>query len=123
MRAHSTTSEDIKQELNLPNLLEHSSFPIPASAAARNSISEHNNNIINNNTDDDNDQKDNTCQLLRNNDDETWKAYLENPFTTAIMSMQGDEESATALGILYDYYKVGERCFFLQILCAWFFYL
>jgi len=106
MRAHSTTSEDIKQELNLPNLLEHSSFPIPASAAARNSISEHNNNIINNNTDDDNDQKDNTCQLLRNNDDETWKAYLENPFTTAIMSMQGDEESATALGILYDYYKV-----------------
>jgi len=48
----------------------------------------------------------NSRSFLRLSDDETWKAYLENPFTTAIMSNQGDEESATALGILYDYYKV-----------------
>lgn len=48
----------------------------------------------------------NSHSFLRLSDDETWKAYLENPFTTAIMSNQGDEESATALGILYDYYKV-----------------
>ncbi|XP_076804990.1 grainyhead-like protein 1 homolog isoform X1 [Clavelina lepadiformis] len=42
-------------------------------------------------------------------EDEAWRSYLENPVTaatTALMSIQGDEDSAAALDILYDYYKV-----------------
>ncbi|XP_076016783.1 grainyhead-like protein 2 homolog isoform X2 [Genypterus blacodes] len=42
-------------------------------------------------------------------EDETWKSYLENPLTAAtkaMMSINGDEDSAAALGLLYDYYKV-----------------
>ncbi|XP_037533248.1 grainyhead-like protein 2 homolog [Nematolebias whitei] len=38
---------------------------------------------------------------------ETW--YLENPLTAAtkaMMSINGDEDSAAALGLLYDYYKI-----------------
>lgn len=43
-------------------------------------------------------------------EDEAWKSYLENPLTAAtkaMMSINGDEDSAAALGLLYDYYKVG----------------
>ncbi|KAM4632853.1 grainyhead-like protein 1 homolog [Polymixia lowei] len=42
-------------------------------------------------------------------DDEVWRAFLESPLTAAskaMMSVNGDEESASALGLLYDYYKV-----------------
>ncbi len=42
-------------------------------------------------------------------EDEAWKTYLENPLTAAtkaMMSINGDEDSVAALGILYDYYKV-----------------
>ncbi|XP_034552844.1 grainyhead-like protein 2 homolog isoform X2 [Notolabrus celidotus] len=42
-------------------------------------------------------------------DDEAWRSYLENPLTAAtkaMMSINGDEDSAAALGLLYDYYKV-----------------
>ncbi|KAM4693837.1 grainyhead-like protein 1 homolog isoform 2-T2 [Discoglossus pictus] len=42
-------------------------------------------------------------------EDEAWKSFLENPLTAAtkaMMSINGDEDSAAALGILYDYYKV-----------------
>ncbi|XP_051579605.1 grainyhead-like protein 1 homolog isoform X2 [Myxocyprinus asiaticus] len=42
-------------------------------------------------------------------DDEAWKSFLENPLTAAtkaMMSINGDEDSAAALGLLYDYYKV-----------------
>uniref|UniRef100_A0A8C0IRQ5 Grainyhead like transcription factor 2 n=1 Tax=Chelonoidis abingdonii TaxID=106734 RepID=A0A8C0IRQ5_CHEAB len=42
-------------------------------------------------------------------EDEAWKSYLENPLTAAtkaMMSINGDEDSAAALGLLYDYYKV-----------------
>jgi len=87
MRARSTASEDIKlkSELTLGNVVSDKLLPITIQK--------------------ENTQKD-SCLLKSKDDDETWKAYLENPFTTAIMSMQGDEESATALGILYDYYKV-----------------
>lgn len=44
-----------------------------------------------------------------NNEDEAWRSYLENPLTAAtkaMMSINGDEDSAAALGLLYDYYKV-----------------
>ncbi|KAF7652933.1 hypothetical protein LDENG_00089820, partial [Lucifuga dentata] len=44
-----------------------------------------------------------------NSEDEAWKSYLENPLTAAtkaMMSINGDEDSAAALGLLYDYYKV-----------------
>ncbi|KAM5163302.1 grainyhead-like protein 1 homolog isoform 2-T2 [Mantella aurantiaca] len=44
-----------------------------------------------------------------NSDDEAWKTFLENPLTAAtkaMMSINGDEDSAAALGLLYDYYKV-----------------
>ncbi|XP_061571934.1 grainyhead-like protein 2 homolog [Cololabis saira] len=44
-----------------------------------------------------------------NSEDEAWKNYLENPLTAAtkaMMSINGDEDSAAALGLLYDYYKV-----------------
>nr|AAI69982.1 Grhl1 protein [Xenopus laevis] len=43
------------------------------------------------------------------NEDEAWKSFLENPLTAAtkaMMSINGDEDSAAALGLLYDYYKV-----------------
>ncbi|XP_073341642.1 grainyhead-like protein 2 homolog isoform X2 [Pagrus major] len=42
-------------------------------------------------------------------EDEAWRNYLENPLTAAtkaMMSINGDEDSAAALGLLYDYYKV-----------------
>ncbi|XP_015259348.1 PREDICTED: grainyhead-like protein 2 homolog [Cyprinodon variegatus] len=42
-------------------------------------------------------------------EDEAWKNYLENPLTAAtkaMMSINGDEDSVAALGLLYDYYKV-----------------
>ncbi|KAL0967266.1 hypothetical protein UPYG_G00250060 [Umbra pygmaea] len=42
-------------------------------------------------------------------EDDAWRAFLENPLTAAskaMMSINGDEDSANALGILYDYYKV-----------------
>ncbi|KAJ8353747.1 hypothetical protein SKAU_G00213140 [Synaphobranchus kaupii] len=42
-------------------------------------------------------------------EDEAWKSYLENPLTAAtkaMMSINGDDDSAAALGLLYDYYKV-----------------
>ncbi|KAJ8273448.1 hypothetical protein GJAV_G00101730 [Gymnothorax javanicus] len=41
-------------------------------------------------------------------EDEAWKSYLENPLTAAtkaMMSINGDEDSAAALGLLYDYYR------------------
>ncbi|XP_056237907.1 grainyhead-like protein 2 homolog isoform X2 [Seriola aureovittata] len=47
-----------------------------------------------------------------NSEDEAWRSYLENPLTAAtkaMMSINGDEDSAAALGLLYDYYKVRER--------------
>ncbi|XP_078069276.1 grainyhead-like protein 1 homolog isoform X2 [Mustelus asterias] len=43
------------------------------------------------------------------NEDEAWKSFLENPLTAAtkaMMSINGDDDSAAALGLLYDYYKV-----------------
>ncbi|XP_053183613.1 grainyhead-like protein 2 homolog [Scomber japonicus] len=50
-----------------------------------------------------------------NSEDEAWRSYLENPLTAAtkaMMSINGDEDSAAALGLLYDYYKVPKekRC-------------
>lgn len=45
-------------------------------------------------------------------EDEAWKSFLENPLTAAtkaMMSINGDEDSAAALGLLYDYYKVLEE--------------
>ncbi|KAG8005320.1 Grainyhead-like protein 2-like protein [Nibea albiflora] len=42
-------------------------------------------------------------------EDEAWRSYLENPLTAAtkaMMTMNGDDDSANALGLLYDYYKV-----------------
>ncbi len=45
-------------------------------------------------------------------EDEAWKSFLENPLTAAtkaMMSINGDEDSAAALGLLYDYYKVSEN--------------
>lgn len=47
-------------------------------------------------------------------EDEAWKSFLENPLTAAtkaMMSINGDEDSAAALGLLYDYYKVSPKCF------------
>lgn len=44
-----------------------------------------------------------------NGDDDAWRSYLENPLTAAtkaMMSINGDEDSAAALGLLYDFYKV-----------------
>ncbi|KTG47138.1 hypothetical protein cypCar_00012741 [Cyprinus carpio] len=41
-------------------------------------------------------------------EDEAWRSYLENPLTAAtkaMMSINGDEDSAAALGLLYEYYK------------------
>uniref|UniRef100_A0A8C4HXS8 Grainyhead like transcription factor 1 n=1 Tax=Dicentrarchus labrax TaxID=13489 RepID=A0A8C4HXS8_DICLA len=45
-------------------------------------------------------------------EDEAWKSFLENPLTAAtkaMMSINGDEDSAAALGLLYDYYKVQKK--------------
>lgn len=47
-------------------------------------------------------------------EDEAWKSFLENPLTAAtkaMMSINGDEDSAAALGLLYDYYKVQQSRF------------
>lgn len=44
-----------------------------------------------------------------NCDDDAWRSYLENPLTAAtkaMMSINGDEDSAAALSLLYDFYKV-----------------
>lgn len=46
-----------------------------------------------------------------NSDDDAWRSYLENPLTAAtkaMMSINGDEDSAAALGLLYDFYKVSK---------------
>lgn len=46
-------------------------------------------------------------------EDEAWRAYLENPLTAAtkaMMSINGDEDSVAALGLLYEYYKVRRLC-------------
>ncbi|KAM6909721.1 grainyhead-like protein 2 homolog [Xenentodon cancila] len=50
-----------------------------------------------------------TSRRVFSSEDEAWKSYLENPLTAAtkaMMSINGDEDSAAALGLLYDYYKV-----------------
>ncbi|XP_072251028.1 grainyhead-like protein 2 homolog isoform X2 [Leuresthes tenuis] len=50
-----------------------------------------------------------TPRRVFSSEDEAWKSYLENPLTAAtkaMMSINGDEDSAAALGLLYDYYKV-----------------
>ncbi|XP_047196992.1 grainyhead-like protein 2 homolog [Hippoglossus stenolepis] len=50
-----------------------------------------------------------TSGRVFSSDDEAWRGYLENPLsaaTKAMMSINGDEDSAAALGLLYDYYKV-----------------
>ncbi|XP_062406942.1 grainyhead-like protein 1 homolog [Sardina pilchardus] len=42
-------------------------------------------------------------------EDDAWRSFLENPLTAAskaMMSINGDEDSAAALSFLYDYYKV-----------------
>ncbi|KAM6968277.1 grainyhead-like protein 2 homolog [Aplochiton taeniatus] len=42
-------------------------------------------------------------------EDEVWRTYLENPLTAAtkaMMSLNGDEDGAAALCLLYDYYKI-----------------
>ncbi|CAK6949323.1 grainyhead-like transcription factor 2b [Scomber scombrus] len=51
-------------------------------------------------------------------EDEAWRSYLENPLTAAtkaMMSINGDEDSANALGLLYDYYKVPKEKRLLQV--------
>uniref|UniRef100_A0A669B3P6 Grainyhead-like transcription factor 2b n=1 Tax=Oreochromis niloticus TaxID=8128 RepID=A0A669B3P6_ORENI len=51
-------------------------------------------------------------------EDEAWRSYLENPLTAAtkaMMSINGDEDSANALGLLYDYYKVPKDKRLLQL--------
>uniref|UniRef100_A0A3B3WCP5 Uncharacterized protein n=1 Tax=Poecilia mexicana TaxID=48701 RepID=A0A3B3WCP5_9TELE len=51
-------------------------------------------------------------------EDEAWKNYLENPLiaaTKAMMSINGDEDSVAALGLLYDYYKVRKNGFARKI--------
>ncbi|KAM6953948.1 grainyhead-like protein 1 homolog [Aplochiton taeniatus] len=55
------------------------------------------------------DPSDNGEPSAYSEDDDTWRAFLENPLTAAskaMMSVSGDEDSANALGLLYDYYKV-----------------
>ncbi|KAK7930677.1 hypothetical protein WMY93_007072 [Mugilogobius chulae] len=47
--------------------------------------------------------------LLGGSDEESWTNYMENPLTAAtkaMMSINGDDENAAALGLLYDYYKI-----------------
>ncbi|KAL3968894.1 hypothetical protein ACER0C_028851 [Sarotherodon galilaeus] len=51
-------------------------------------------------------------------EDEAWKSFLENPLTAAtkaMMSINGDEDSAAALGLLYDYYKVPTHGFSVTV--------
>lgn len=51
-------------------------------------------------------------QALGGSDDEAWRSYLENPLTAAtkaMMSINGDEDSSAAMGMLYDYYKVSSQ--------------
>lgn len=46
---------------------------------------------------------------LYTDEDEAWRTFLENPLTAAtkaMMSVNGDDDSAAALSLLYDYYKV-----------------
>uniref|UniRef100_A0AAY4BZ89 Grainyhead like transcription factor 1 n=2 Tax=Denticeps clupeoides TaxID=299321 RepID=A0AAY4BZ89_9TELE len=46
-------------------------------------------------------------------EDEAWRSFLENPLTVAskaMLSISGDEDSAAALSLLYDYYKVDCCC-------------
>lgn len=53
-----------------------------------------------------------TVRRAYTSEDEAWRSYLENPLTAAtkaMMSINGDEDSANALGLLYDYYKVRGR--------------
>uniref|UniRef100_A0A3Q3JKT0 Grh/CP2 DB domain-containing protein n=1 Tax=Monopterus albus TaxID=43700 RepID=A0A3Q3JKT0_MONAL len=53
-------------------------------------------------------------------EDEAWKSFLENPLTAAtkaMMSINGDEDSAAALGLLYDYYKTFNCSYALICLC------
>ncbi|CAN9514050.1 unnamed protein product [Ophioblennius macclurei] len=41
-------------------------------------------------------------------EDQAWRSYMENPLTAAtkaMMSINGDEDGAATLGLLYDYYK------------------
>ncbi|XP_029958320.1 grainyhead-like protein 2 homolog isoform X2 [Salarias fasciatus] len=41
-------------------------------------------------------------------EDQAWRNYVENPLTAAtkaMMSINGDEDGAATLGLLYDYYK------------------
>lgn len=55
-------------------------------------------------------------------EDEAWKSYLENPLTAAtkaMMSINGDEDSAAALGLLYDYYKVSRGSVSQSASSAW----
>uniref|UniRef100_A0A8C6M135 Grainyhead-like transcription factor 2b n=1 Tax=Nothobranchius furzeri TaxID=105023 RepID=A0A8C6M135_NOTFU len=50
-----------------------------------------------------------TVRRAYTSEDEAWRSYLENPLTAAtkaMMSINGDEDSANALSLLYDYYKV-----------------
>jgi len=46
-------------------------------------------------------------------EDDAWKSYLENPLTAATKAMmsinEDNEDSAAALNLLYDYYKVWRR--------------
>lgn len=54
-------------------------------------------------------------------EDEAWKSFLENPLTAAtkaMMSINGDEDSAAALGLLYDYYKVGSPALYKPLTAA-----
>lgn len=53
-----------------------------------------------------------TVRRAYTSEDEAWRSYLENPLTAAtkaMMSINGDEDSANALGLLYDYYKVWRK--------------
>lgn len=55
-------------------------------------------------------------------EDEAWRSYLENPLTAAtkaMMSINGDEDSAAALGLLYEYYKVRALAFLFTLHKCW----
>lgn len=55
-------------------------------------------------------------------EDEAWRSYLENPLTAAtkaMMSINGDEDSAAALGLLYEYYKVRTLAFLFTLHECW----
>lgn len=62
----------------------------------------------------------NTVRRAYTSEDEAWRSYLENPLTAAtkaMMSINGDEDSANALGLLYDYYKVCKNTHAKNINC------